>query len=80
MSRIHFFFPLLRRKAISLVEGCEEPEVHDIISTEGELATLYFIEEEKCVSAGRHEFTRYMLRHDDCTGNSSILLPLILLN
>jgi hypothetical protein len=42
-SRIHFFFPLLRRKAISLVEGCGEPEIYDIIWAEGELAALSFI-------------------------------------
>jgi hypothetical protein len=45
--------------AISLVEGCGGPEIYDVISAEGELAALFFIKAEKCVSVGCHEFSRY---------------------
>jgi hypothetical protein len=81
-SRIYFIFPALRREAISLAEGCEEPEIYDIISAE-EAVSLYFIKVEKCVSVGCHEFTRYQPLCSEMTKVQEIpvfILPLILLN
>jgi hypothetical protein len=79
---MYFFFPSFRRKAISLAEGCGEPEIYDVISAK-ELVSLYFIKEEKCVSVGCHEFTRYQVLCSDMKTVQEIpvfILLLILLN